>query len=395
MTRRSHYSAAYLTRLLESHASFSFLRLGDGELQLMLNAQGQSEKRDKPRLRPSCELAYGDTGLTLANCERLATSYERCSFVDLYGDLPYNKAHLDRLAWRRAHNQIDVSSGTTGLLFEWMKNEFRSYIRRHSCIICGAEAALLEQLVRDPEYRRLASRFWPEGAQVVFLQPRNNGANLSRDIDQIKSDIKETLELNRADTVFLSLGGAAKILAFEIARESGVRALDFGSVLRALTFSGSDGHATWRASHHVHLVRVPFATYMRALQNAHPDFGPEWLVAKAHAQLCLELQTIRPFQSVTSDVSDSSLFDPSKENVKRFKEGLSCYRKIILPQVRADPAAMGLVKEFRYWRLKKGLCWDGRLFRLGVRLKSSMRRPYKLAFPWGFRARRVETRQNT
>jgi cytidylate kinase len=44
------------------------------------------------------------------------------------------------------------------------------------------------------------------------------------------------------DTVFLSLGGAAKILCFELAKELDVRMFDFGAMLRALTFSGSPGN---------------------------------------------------------------------------------------------------------------------------------------------------------
>ena len=98
------------------------------------------------------------------------------------------------------------------------------------------------------------------------------------------------------------------------------------------------------------------------------------LVAKAHAQLCLELQRKELLKSITSDVNDGSMFDASAQNLRNFVEGMRTYRREILPLIQGDREALSLVQEFRFWRWKKGLGWDGRLFQLGVAVKGLPRR---------------------
>jgi hypothetical protein len=364
----------HLTTLLEKHSTLSFLRLGDGELRFLLQVQGGEGELTARNLRASCEIAYGDPGLTKAQGKRLLASYERCSFLDLYGGLPYNNEHLPRLRWHRDPRTLgNASSGAIGLLFEWLYHDFRHYLSQHRSLICGAEAVLLEQLLKDPEYRRIASPFWPESIDVLFVQPRHDGARLSQDLDLIKEDLKAAVREHCPDTLFLSLGGASKIIGYELAQELGIRAVDFGSALRALTYSGSDGYAGWRASHHPHLLRVPFDVYMRALRKAHPDLSPAMLVAKAHAQLCLELQRKDLLKSGTSDANDGSMFDATAQNLRNFWESMRTYRREILPLVERDQEALALAREFRLWRWKKGLDWDGRLFQLGVLVKGLLR----------------------
>ena len=92
--------ARKITELLESNDSFSFLRLGDGELRfLILFAQNQwSEKEfgDKSFL-PSCENAIGMLGLSSKDYDRLVKSYRYCSYLDTYGYQSYNSLHLTEL----------------------------------------------------------------------------------------------------------------------------------------------------------------------------------------------------------------------------------------------------------------------------------------------------------
>lgn len=367
-------AAESLTRLLEEHARFSFLRLGDGELRLMLQSQEGEDADPPPVLRASCEIAHGDPGLDHTHAARLLASYERCSFLDDYAQLPYNREGLPKLRWTRSAQSLgEASSGAGGLIFAWVHFEFHDYLARHRCLFCGAEAALLEELLKTEEYRRLAAHYWPQNATAFFFQPRGDGLRLSADLDLIGNDLRAAIREHRVDTIFLSLGGAAKILCHELADELGIRAIDFGSTLRSFTYSGSDGYATWRASHHPHLLRVPFALYLRALRAAHPALAVPALVAKAHAQLCLEVQSKELLHSVTSDVNDGAMFDDSAENLRHFRESMRTYRRELLPLARHDSEARALVREFRRWRWKKGLEWDGRLFRLGVACKGALR----------------------
>jgi len=368
-------AAARLTKLLEENSAFSFLRLGDGELRMLLAHQNQESVPTHPDLRPSCEIAYGSPGLARQHGARLLRSYEECSFLDLYGELPYNRANLPRLRWTRAANTLGTaSSSETGLVFSWVFHELRRYLAAHRCVVCGAEASLLRELHSEPAFRTLAAPYWPENAAVSFLQPRGDGARLAEDLDRIKDDLREAVRAQRADTLFLSLGGGAKILAHELAQELGIRTIDFGSALRALTYSGSDGQASWRAPHHPFLLRVPLDLFFGALRRAHPTLSTPVLLAKAHAQLCLELQRKELLQSCTSDANDPSVFDPSPENLRHFGESFRYYRSKIEPLARGDADAEALAREFRVWRRKKGLGLDGRLFRLGVAAKGALRR---------------------
>ena len=378
-----------LTRLVEGSRRFSFFRLGDGELRFLLEAQNGPVQNLPQLLRPSCQCALGNPGLTDKDYVRLLTSFERCSLVDVYGDLPYNEENLQRLKWKYPQNDGTViSSGRVGFIFYWIHSEFRKYLTRHRCLFCGAEAALLCELLKEPEYRQIAQAYWPYDGDIYFLQPRRDGRFLSEDLDRIKEDIARFVVERCIDTVFLALGGAAKIIAYELAEELGIRAIDVGSALRSLTYSGSDGYAGWRAPHHVFLVRVPFALYMRALRRAHPDYDAVALLAKAHAQLCLELHRKTPLQSNTSDIHDLNMYDPSKENLRYFREGYQVYKREYRSLWRKSEEAKDLVREFDGWRRRKGLGWDGKLFRAGVLVMGCIRNVVQ-RLAWRLRGRNL------
>jgi hypothetical protein len=125
-------------------------------------------------------------------------------------------------------------------------------------------------------------------------------------------------------------------------------------MMRGLAYCGSAGAALWRASHNPFFVRIPFAMHMEALERAHPDMPPATLLAKAHAQLCLDLQRKEAMNSFAADAIDPSSFDASEENLMRFFEGRRVYEARYRPLARRDPAAAKLVQEFDYWCLKKG-----------------------------------------
>lgn len=368
-------AARIVAHLLEEHRNFSFLRLGDGELRFLLQMQGGEEEFVRTDLRPSCEIAHGHPALTPKDYERLLRSYERCTLLDVHGELPYNREHLPQLRWERAAQSVaTASSGRLGLLFTWVHHELRAFLARHRTVICGAESALLRELLRDPIFQRSVSPWIPANAALAFVEPRHGGRSVSTDLEAIKTDLANAVREHRADTILVSLGGAAKILCYELAEELGVRAIDFGSALRGLTYSGSDGQSLWRASHHPYLVRVPLDRYVPALQRAHPKLDPVMLTAKVHAQLCLEMQRKDLLQSNTSDINDAAMFDPSPENLRHFSNGMDYYRARVVPQVRQDPEALELIREFRLWRRKRGLGWDGKLFQVGVKMKAALRK---------------------
>jgi hypothetical protein len=368
-------AAKTLTSLLEANTTFSFLRLGDGELGFLLHVQGGERDFARRDLGPSCEIAHGNPALTAKDYERLLHSYECCSVVDLHRQLPYNAEHLGRLRWKRSSSTIGTaSSGGTALLFTWIQHELKPYLSRHRSIFCGAEASLLRELSVDREFRQAAASCLPADSEMHFLQPRRDGTRASEDLDGIKSDLAALVREQRADTIFVSLGGGAKILCYELAEELGIRAIDFGSALRALTFSGSDGQAAWRSSHHPFLFRVPLRVYWPALRRARPGLDPVTLVSKAHAQLCLELQHKVMLQATTSAANDSAMFDASPDNVRNFNESYAYYRQHVLPLGKSNAEVALLIAEFRHWRRKHGLGWDGWLFQLGVRAKSLIRR---------------------
>lgn len=369
--------AAQLTKLMESTPGFTYLRLGDGELRLLLAAQNHSWNASElvPDLPASIRVANSNPGLHEADMPRLRRAYESGSWIDRYENVPYNRAHLHELNWQQVPGAVTNPTPETSQIFiDWTWHEMRGYLTRHRCLFCGAEAALLQALLALPEYRALAQRFWPENASIFFLQARRDGKHLSEDLDLIKSDLAAEIDRHQIDTIFLSLGGAAKIIGHELAKEKGIRAFDFGSMMRALCYSGSDGLSGWRSAHYPFLMRVPFDLYMRALQSAHPDLDPVTLISKAHAQLTRELIRQEPLQFAACELDLPSAYDPSRENVKHFLESYAVYRRHYYPWAQKHPETHPLLREFRQWRLGKGLGLDGKLYQLARTL-------YRRIFP--------------
>lgn len=372
---RRRQEAKRLMYLLEENSSFSFLRLGDGELRfLLLVEQGKwlDKNFSNENLSPSCENALGMLGLTQKDHTRLLHSYYYCDYLDTYDYQAYNSQQLPKFNLKRSENLYSPTSiATSGIIPDWTWFELRSYLEQHRCLFCGAEAGLLNALLQQPSYRENFQAFWPIELECWFYLPPNKGKKVSDNLDIIKDFLVERLYQHQADTLFLSLGGAAKILCYELARECGIRAIDWGSIMRSLAYAGSDGQSPWRSSHHIYFERVPLNIYFTALRKAHPDMTTPHLISKTHAQLCLDLQRKIVMESVPSDVHDPNSFDPSKDNLRAFTDSHRFYSKYVLPLAN-DNESKGLVYEFKYWLLKKGIGFKGRAFQALLKFKKAL-----------------------
>ncbi len=361
---------------LRARTGFSFLRLGDGELSFMLRTQAGLEPAPR-QVFLSCERPVGGPGLASAHYERLLAAYENCSYLDRCVPIAYVAEHLPSLRWRRRvplAEDVPFEWQAGRLLNTWVVQCAKQYFASRKVLICGAEAALLRELFADPGYRSIASEYFDFESLPVILQPRNDGATLSQDMDGIKQDIARAIERYQIETVMLALGGASKILCYELATEFNIVALDIGAILRGWTYSGSVGYAPNRSNHHIRLLRVPFSIYMSALRRAHPCLSVGEQTAKAHAQLCLELQLQDYARSAPSDLQRGGKVDIRPETRRRFQEAYRHYRRDIVPIARKDRLARRQLREFRRWRLVKGLGWDGRLFQAALKLRSFVRR---------------------
>lgn len=344
---------AELSRVLRETPGASFLRLGDGELRFLLEIQEsrwENSRYDNYARTAHPDEAKGTLGLGLKDRDRLLRAYEHCTVLDVYGRQSYNNAYLNGLSFNRADELTTVSSSLFDqLLNAWTMSEMRSFLQSRRTLVCGAEAALQRQLLEQPEYQSAAADFWPAQATIEFLQPPDDGRHLSQNLGSIKELLLERIAQQNYDTILLCLGGAAKILCFEIAQENQVCAIDWGSMLRALTYSGSDGFANWRASHNPFFFRVPLRLYYPALVAAHPGQAAEWYLGKVHSQLILDLQLREKGHSHPADVHDSTARSYNASNLRDFEEDYAYYQRSILPQFSDSRK---LTAEFHCWLIR-------------------------------------------
>ena len=121
------------------------------------------------------------------------------------------------------------------------------------------------------------------------------------------------------------------------------------------------------------MFRVPLATHMDALERAHPELTPSMRVSKAHAQLALEVQDLRPLRFNSADTVTGIVAVP-RERIDTFKEELRVYRRRYRDAVRTDPEARRLDSAFARWRRKRGIGLDGQILVRLVRMKALCRR---------------------
>jgi hypothetical protein len=315
--------AKRLTSLLHSHNGFSFGRIGDYDVGFLLRADEAVATYDAADRKISGTGTGGSPGLQPTQVMRFRATLKRVSYLDFHERLWKDNALLDQLQLDRSPEAFrNPNRETSYILPTWLEHEFRGFCSGRRVLFCGAEAPVLEVLLRRPEFHECARDFWPTDCRAYFLRPREDGRNLGANLDLIKTDLRTAIQRWQIDTMFLSLGGAAKILCCELAEELGVRAIDFGASLRSLTYSGSDGNRATRSTHTVFLFRVPFSLYMDALEEAFQGLASEELLAKAHAQLLLEVQEKEVGWSHSAWEYDFGLQDQAL-----FREGFREYKR--------------------------------------------------------------------
>jgi hypothetical protein len=351
-----------LNQLLEANAAFSFIRVGDFEFALLEDARDPQEGEyawsiagTEPR---------GSTGLDGRYREALLSAIRSADFVDFL-DLNWPEDFEPLQRYRALARDTCSSYKASYILGTWVEKHFKDYCRNRRILFCGAEAPILENLCRDPEYLEAAKEFFEPNEQSFFLRPRENGRNLAANLDGIREDIIAEVKKHSIQTIFLSLGAGAKILCVQLAKELGIHAIDFGAMMRTLCYSGSDGNRAARSTHSFFLFRVSILTYMNAVEKAFPSLKPEELLAKADAQILLEIQ-----KKEIGWTYDSWMLDKSDENTQRFKAGFSDYKRHYKKFFNISAATRRERIDFLHFCGKHRLTLEGRLFHLYFTFKS-------------------------
>jgi hypothetical protein len=363
--------ASLLSELMRSRRPFCFLRVGDMELAYLLAEQHKQLDRIEFRDGPmSGTQAYCNPGLSAKHAQRLRRAYEQAEYVDFHEKNWPNEHLVPRLALKMATGSCRNPTKEASLVFlSWTEKEFKPYCQGRRIGFAAAEARLLGLLSNTPEFKQAAADYWPERAEIFYHQLRDDGRNLDANLDLVKEDLRGFVQKHRVDTLFLSLGGGAKILGYELSRELGICCFDFGAMIRALTYSGCDGNRVSRSPHSPFLFRIPFGVYMNILEQAMPNLAPAQLLAKAHSQLLLEVM-----KKEIGWTFVSLEFDFSSENVSAFRaefqEYHQRYRRLFNSSSETKMERAG----FLHFCGSHGLTLEGRLFLLVFRIKGMIRR---------------------
>jgi len=363
--------AKLLSQLMYRRRPFCFLRMGDMELAYLLAEQYKQLDRIEFQDGPiSGTQAYTNPGLSAKHVERLRSAYEGADYVDFHeGNWP-NEHLVSKVTLTRAPDSYRNPTKKTSLVFlTWTEKELKEYCQDRHIGFAGAEARLLELLSQTFEFKQAAADYWPEQAQIFYHQVRNNGRDLDANLDLVKEDLRDFVKEHGLDTLFLSLGGGAKILGYELSRELGICCFDFGAMSRALTYSGCDGNRGARSPHYPFLFRIPFGVYMVALEQALPNLTPPELLAKAHAQLLLELM-----KKEVGWTFASWEFEFNPENVSAFRRGFKEYRQRYGKLFNSSAATKMERAGFLHFCGTHGLTLEGRLFLMAFRGKGFIRR---------------------
>jgi len=363
--------AKLLSELMRTRRPFCFLRLGDMELVYLLAYQHQQagaiEFDDGPLSGTS---AFGNPGLSVKYAERLRKAYEQADYVDFHEKNWPNEHLVPLLKLERAPGSYRNPSKETSLMFlTWTEKEFKEYCNDRRVGFAGAEVRLLELLSQTAEFKQAAAAYWPERAELFYHQLRDDGRNLDANLDLVKEDLRSFVKENGLDTLFLSSGGGAKILGYELSRELGICCFDFGAMTRALTYSGCDGNRLSRSTHSPFLFRIPFDVYMNALEQAMPHLSSVDLLAKAHGQLLLEVM-----RKEIGWTFVSWEFDFNHENVAAFRRAFKVYRQRCGKLFNSSSGAKRERAGFLHFCGSHGLTSEGRVFLFRFRLKSLARR---------------------
>lgn len=343
--------------VLQKTENLSFLRMGDGELRFLLESQDGTRCDDNYAIASKPSLGSGVKGAAAnraSDYQRILEAYENCDYLDLHLHLPFIRDRLKLLKWnRREDGWQSKDASDSRILPRWFLTHFHNYVAEHKCLFCAGESPLQEALLQDPDYRQCAVKVWPENYQADFLPLPNFGRYLSRDYNDMRQSIASAIHRNDYDTVFIGASGLAKPLCVEIAKTYQVKALDLGSILRAMTYSATAGDATWPANHNPYYFSIPLSVYMKATRKAYPHLKPHELIAKANAQLCFDL--IHGKSGATVRTSASDRFDTQEENQKVFKENYIYYLNELIPEFQGYDKVRTQVLDLHWWMKTKGL----------------------------------------
>jgi hypothetical protein len=363
--------AKLLSELMRSRRPFCFLRVGDMELAYLLAEQHKQLDRIEFRDGPmSGTQAYCNPGLSAKHAQRLRRAYEQAEYVDFHEKNWPNDHLVPRLVLQRAPGSYRNVTKEASLVFlTWTEKEFKEYCKDRCIGFAGAEARLLELLSQTPEFKQAAADYWPEKTKIFYHQVRNDGRDLDANLDLVKEDLREFVKERGLDTLFLSLGGGAKILGYELSRELGICCFDFGAMIRAFTYSGCDGNRVARSPHSPFFFRIPFKTHMNAVEHAFPNLTPAELLAKAHGQLLLELVKKEVGWTFTSWE-----FDFNQKNVSAFRMAFQEYRQRYRKLFSSSSAAKMERAGFLHFCGTHRLTLEGRLFLMLFRAKGLVHR---------------------
>jgi len=362
--------AGFLSQLMATKRPFCFLRMGDMELVYLLAYQ--NDRLDSIEFgdgQLSGTQGCGNPGLSARHANRLRSAYEGADYIDFHEKNWPNQHLVPRLQLRRDLESRSNPTADASLLFlTWTELEFRDYCQDRKIGFAGAEAKLLELLSKTAEFKWAGKDYWPDRAEIFYHQVRDDGRNLDLTLDLVKDDLREFVTTRRIDTLFLSLGGGAKILAYELSRELNICCFDFGAMIRAFTYSGCDGNRFARSPHSPFLFRIPFERHMDALEQAFPNLTPAELLAKAHGQLLLEV-----LKKQVGWTFASWEYDFSPQNVAAFRQAFEEYKLRYSKLFNSSAAAKIERAGFLHFCGKHHLTLEGRIFMLWFRLKGLVR----------------------
>ena len=363
--------ASLLSQLMATRRPFCFLRMGDLELVYLLAEQhNRLDEIDFAGGPLSGTQAYGNPGLTAKHAQRLRRAYEQAEYVDFHEKNWPNEYFVPRLAFKMAPDSYRNPTKEASLVFlTWTEKEFKQYCQGRRIGFAAAEARLLELLSSTREFKQAATDYWPERAEIFYHQLRDDGRNLDANLDLVKEDLRGFVKQHRLDTLFLSLGGGAKILGYELSRELRICCFDFGAMIRAFTYSGCDGNRVARSPHSPFFFRIPFGVHMDALEQAMPNLGAAELLAKAHGQLLLEL-----LKKEVGWTFASCEFDFNSQNVSAFRRAFKEYRQRYGNLFGSSSATKMERGGFLHFCGTHGLTWEGRLFLMTFKAKGLIRR---------------------
>ncbi|NJN73111.1 MAG: hypothetical protein HC799_10060 [Limnothrix sp. RL_2_0] len=383
-----------LTELLQSKTSFSYLRLGDGELRWILDYQSgkdlsHHQKKYITNQFASVDKVHGVRGLKLEDYQRLIHAYENCNYVDLYQRYPYNRDNFDKVSFEFSKNTLTSDYENSHLIFEWGFYEFKKFTQNRKCIFACAESPLLRELYSNSDYRRIAANFFQDYNNIYFVDVLNNGQYYWENLDLIKHDLINKINEFQADTVFISLGTGAKILSYELAKEMNICAVDAGALGRAFAFAGSPGYQSSRSTHTPFFFRVPFELHMECLENAYPAIKPIDLIQKAHSQLCLELQKKVFSASTAADAFTENSFDPNPQNLAFFWSAYNYCKRNYYSSFRDEPGVEQSIKDFQRYLWVRGIGVNGKIFIFLTALKQKLKQNFLVEIILNQKNRRI------